>query len=127
MTNDDVISAFVDGEDFDSRQLVDALAQPEGRELLLDIVALRAVVGDEPGSSDGAALVLREHRSRLGLWLVSAAAVLVCTIGGYVLGREQGVDAAAGWNAGAAPEPSVVLQFDDWQGDGNDSPNDGGL
>jgi len=43
----DVISAFLDNEPFDSQELAGALASPEGRDLLLDLIALRAIVQPE--------------------------------------------------------------------------------
>ena len=48
MTNHEVISAFLDNEPFEPQALAEALAQPEGRELLVDLVTLRALVADEP-------------------------------------------------------------------------------
>ena len=50
MTNHDTISAFLDNEPFDPQELAAALAEPEGRELLLDLVALRALVAGEPAA-----------------------------------------------------------------------------
>ena len=47
MQNHDVISAFLDDEPFDAAELGRALAAPDGRELLLDLIALRALVKDE--------------------------------------------------------------------------------
>lgn len=47
MDNHDVISAFLDNEPFDAAELAAALADPQGRELLLDLVAMRALVRDE--------------------------------------------------------------------------------
>jgi len=44
----DVISAFLDGEPFEPADLAMALAEPGGRELLLELVVLRALVRDEP-------------------------------------------------------------------------------
>ena len=47
MTNHEVISAFLDNEPFDASALGAALADPEGRELLLDLIALRSLVNDD--------------------------------------------------------------------------------
>jgi hypothetical protein len=47
METHDVISAFLDNEPFDASELARALADPEGRELLLDLVAMRTLVRDE--------------------------------------------------------------------------------
>ena len=48
MDTHEVISAFLDNEPFDPADLARALADPAGRQLLLDLVALRALVRDEP-------------------------------------------------------------------------------
>jgi len=48
MDNHDVISAFLDNEPFDAAELARSLADPQGRELLLDLVAMRTLVRDEP-------------------------------------------------------------------------------
>ena len=47
MDTHEVLSAFLDNEDFDAGELARALAQPGGRELLLDLVALRTLVQDD--------------------------------------------------------------------------------
>ena len=47
MDNHDVISAFLDNEPFDAAELARALADPQGRELLLDLLAVRALVRNE--------------------------------------------------------------------------------
>ena len=47
MDNHDVISAFLDNEPFDAAALAQSLADPRGRELLLDLVAVRTLVRDE--------------------------------------------------------------------------------
>lgn len=81
----DVISAFLDNEPFDPRELADALATAEGRDLLLDIVAMRALVQvphEAPVRSAGS----RPVRPLL----YAAAAVLVASVAGYSLGRQSG-------------------------------------
>ena len=47
MDTHEVISAFLDDEPFDPVDLAAAVADPGGRQLLLDLVALRALVRDE--------------------------------------------------------------------------------
>ena len=44
----EVLTAFLDNEPFDPAELARALADPGGRELLLDLVALRTLVRDDP-------------------------------------------------------------------------------
>ena len=43
----DVISAFLDDEPFDSNKLTEALSDPAGRTLLIDLIALRHLVQPE--------------------------------------------------------------------------------
>jgi len=47
MDTHEILSAFLDNEDFDAGELARALAQPGGRELLLDLIALRTLVQDD--------------------------------------------------------------------------------
>jgi hypothetical protein len=87
--NHEVISDFLDGEAFDPHALGEALADPAGRDLLIDFVVLRyAAQEDDPAVV--AAPPARRPPSRL---LLAAAAVLVALVGGYQLGhREPGPD-----------------------------------
>ena len=62
METHDVISAFLDNEPFDASELARALADPEGRELLLDLVAMRTLVRDE--SMPAPVTSTRAHVSR---------------------------------------------------------------
>lgn len=48
MDTHEIISAFIDDEPFDPADLAAALADPDGRQMLLDLVALRTLVRDEP-------------------------------------------------------------------------------
>ena len=81
----DVISAFLDDEAFDSDELAHALSDPDGRALLIDLLALRHVMQPVKG-----ALVIAGQRkpSRLKVML-AVAAVLMAMIGGYLLGQGQ--------------------------------------
>ena len=74
----EVISAFIDGEPFEPDQLTAALADPVGRALLIDLLALRQLAQvDVP-----AAAVARRGRTALRL-AMAAAAVVVALAGGY--------------------------------------------
>jgi hypothetical protein len=64
MHTDHVISAFVDNEPFDPEELGRALAEPGGRELLLDLIALRALVQDDGATAAPAAAGHGEWRRR---------------------------------------------------------------
>jgi hypothetical protein len=48
MSTDEVISAFLDDEPFEPADLATALADNEGRRLLLELVALRTLVRADP-------------------------------------------------------------------------------
>jgi hypothetical protein len=49
MTNDlEIIAAFIDGERVDASRLAQALVAPEGREYLVDLLALRELVEQAP-------------------------------------------------------------------------------
>src|SRR5262245_3057253 len=88
--NHQVISAFLDDEPFEPQALADALADPAGREMLIDFVLLRhAAQSEEPVS-----VVSPAHASRRKppLFLVAAAAVVVALLSGYQLGLRQTTD-----------------------------------
>jgi len=82
----DVISAFLDNEPFDPRALADALATPDGRDLLLDIIAMRALA-QVPDQAMKAAPSRASHSGWRG-WALAAAAVLVAAVAGYGAGRQ---------------------------------------
>jgi hypothetical protein len=83
----EVISAFLDDEPFDPSELAEALGEQGGRDLLLDLLALRRLV--QPHGHDVPAFVA-PRPARSGLYaLVAAAAVLVALGGGYLAGQRQ--------------------------------------
>jgi hypothetical protein len=75
--DNEVISAFVDNESFDPLALARLLAEPAGRDLLLDLIALRHVV-----LADGEDDVRMLGRRPDGRWMLAAAAALLLAIGG---------------------------------------------
>jgi hypothetical protein len=83
----EVISAFLDDEPFDSNQLAEALSEPDGRDLLIDLIALRHLA-----QTDDKELHRLSHQKR---WrsslraMVAAAAVLVALVGGYLAGERR--------------------------------------
>jgi lysylphosphatidylglycerol synthetase-like protein (DUF2156 family) len=81
----EVISAFLDDEPIEANELAQALSEPDGRALLIDLLALRHVM-----QPDKAALHFAEHRtpSRLRA-LVAVAAMVVALVGGYLLGQRR--------------------------------------
>lgn len=113
-TNHDVISAFLDDEPFEPQALAEALADPDGREVLIDFVLLRhAVQLDESAVS-------APHAPPLGIkkplrW-AAAAALVVALVGGYELGQRESTDDSPG-----PPAPTRVVQSDTaWQELGGD-------
>ena len=100
----DVISDFLDGEAFEPGALSDALADPAGRELLIDFVVLRYAARAEEPSSAGVA-----PRSNKRVVLAAAAALIVALAGGYQLGS-RGADRDS-------PPPSAtrVVPAPGWQ------------
>jgi hypothetical protein len=108
-TNHEVISAFLDDEPFVPQALAEALADPAGRELLIDFVLLRHVAESE----ESAAVVTPAPalRSKRPVYLVAAAAVVVALLGGYQLGRRQSTDDSLG-----PPAATRVVQSEPaWQ------------
>jgi hypothetical protein len=89
-TNHQVISAFLDDEPFEPQALADALADPAGRELLIDFVLLRHVAQSEESAS--VVTATPAPRSNRPLYLVAAAAAVVALLGGYQLGQRQSTD-----------------------------------
>ena len=105
--NHEVISDFLDGEAFEPRALGEALADPAGRELLIDFVVLRYAArthADEVATR--AEVPARRSPSRL---LLAAAAVFVALLGGYQFGQRTAVSEPA-----QAPDATRVVQVD-WQ------------
>jgi len=99
----EVISAFLDDEPFNSSELAEALGEPAGRDLLIDLIALRHLAqtdGKEP-------LALRAQKPwRSSLRAIAAvAAVLVALVGGYLVGERRSDVAMS-----AAPPATRVVQ-----------------
>jgi hypothetical protein len=83
----EVISAFLDDEPFDSRDLAEALSQPAGRDLLIDLVALRHLTQTEGTEAP----TLSDRQPRRSSWraLAAVAAVVVALVGGYLAGQRR--------------------------------------
>jgi len=107
METHDVISAFLDNEPFDATELARALADPEGRELLLDLVAMRTLVRDESVPAPIIAAGARVSRPK---WIAVgflAASVLFGAGTAWLLPpilRQQSAD--------APPTPDHVVTFE---------------
>src|SRR5687768_10374374 len=118
MKNDfEVIAAFADGERVHADALKMALATDEGRQYLIDTIALREVAGEE--TQGQLAPAARPTRRRVR-WVAMAAGVALAIAGAY----QAGASRAAGLAAPAAtsvidggslqsnpPEPTVVIKL----------------
>jgi len=83
----EVISAFLDDEPFDSSHLAEALSEPAGRDLLIDLIALRHLAQTD-GKDPHTLSHKKPWRSSLRT-MVAAAAVLVALVGGYLVGERR--------------------------------------
>lgn len=117
----DVIAAFVDGEPVTADELRAALADGEGREYLVDLLALRGLVRPAgstelaseaaPAEAGPAALASSRPAPRL-FWSAAAALVAVSTLAGFAAGRMTGSDVAPGTptvTVQAAPPPAFAI------------------
>jgi negative regulator of sigma E activity len=83
----EVISAFLDDEPFDARLLMEALSEPAGRDLLIDLIALRHLA--QPVENErSVSRNVKPWRSPLRA-AMAAAAVLVALVGGYLAGERR--------------------------------------
>lgn len=99
----EVLSAFLDDEPFETEELTNALSDPTGRALLIDLLQLRRIV--EPSESLPA--MAAETVRRRAAWRVvaAAAALFVAVAAGYVIGERQSEAAVA-----EAPQPTRIVQ-----------------
>jgi hypothetical protein len=108
-TTQEVISAFLDDEAFDGQDLAAALSEPEGRELLLDLVALRNLT--QPNVAQTSVPGTASQRPPTLRMALAAAAVIVAMAGGYVTGQLRGESVATG----APPATRIVEASAAWQ------------
>jgi hypothetical protein len=114
----DIIAAFIDGEPVLPEALTDALARAEGRELLIELLALRDIVAiDWTAAAPAAASV--SPRARPWFALASAAALALAAVGGYAAGMRHASDRMTALRAERVvdnpPAPTVVVTVDRWQ------------
>lgn len=99
----EVISALLDDEPFDPGELSDALSDPAGRSLLIDLVMLRRIV--QPGDPVPAAPAARSV-SRYSWRVAAAAAALFLSLaGGYIAGERHAETVSS-----EAPAPTRVVE-----------------
>jgi hypothetical protein len=123
MTNNEIISAFVDHEPVDPKLLAEALAEAEGRQCLIELLTLDALVAEteedpqfvsaarEVGRPPGIAAQRPAHRR----WLLAAAAVVVVGAGTFAAGLQTGRTDAGTPSAVEVrpPEPHRVIELRD--------------
>ena len=99
----EVISALLDDQPFDRQQLADALNDPAGRALLIDLATLRRMVRPTEAVPD----IRVADPVRRGPWRVlAAAAMLVLALGGgYLVGERRAVTTTS-----EAPPPTRVVE-----------------
>jgi hypothetical protein len=103
----EIVAAFVDGERIDAQALKSVLAQPEARDYLADLIALREVFGQ---SGPQAAVTSARPGRR---WLAAAAAAVVLSLGGgYALGVRLGPESspASASADSVAPQPTRIIE-----------------
>jgi len=84
----EVISAFLDDDTFDPQELTNALSDPAGRALLIDLMALRRIV--QPRAAAPTLDLVKPARPVWPL-LAAAAAVVVALASGYLVGQRRSV------------------------------------
>jgi hypothetical protein len=135
----DVIQAFVDDEPFEPQALEAALADPDGRAQLIDLVVLRNLARQSVPPMPARVASSRSGRARLLAWLPAAAALaIVSGAGGYIAGGNNKMTSApadvatetpvdnpqssdapymSGSPADTAPAPAYVIRLEpgvDW-------------
>ena len=102
MTNVEVISTFIDGEPVDPKLLTAALADPDGRQSLVDLLALGALISESEAEAIGKTPgSVRKEPPR---WLFAAAA-LVVGLGSFALGMQVGEQDAPDSTTAQQQEP----------------------
>ena len=89
----EVLSAFLDDELFDEAALRAALDDPEGRELLIDLIALRQLAQPAAVAPTAASARSAPARRKFGIW-IAAATLVVATATGFMAGRGMAIQSA---------------------------------
>jgi hypothetical protein len=82
----DILDAFVDGETVDPVALKQALADPAGRDYLIDVWLLRGIVQEEIAAEVPAAS--SKSGSPFRSWLIAASIAGVSLVSGYYAGAK---------------------------------------
>ena len=114
----DTIAAFIDGEPVLPDQLRDALSRAEGRDYLIDLLALRDMVVSDPVEAAPSASAVSPWRRTAWRGLAAAAALVLAVSGGYVYGQRSAPQPpgaiAAAPPTDVAPAPTLVVTVDQW-------------
>ena len=102
-TTHDVISDFLDDRRFDPEELADALNDPSGRALLIDLIVLRRIV--QPTHAVPAVSNVHSLRRRPWRIVAAAAALFLALTGGYVAGGRRAETTSI-----EAPPPTRVVE-----------------
>ena len=81
----ETIAAFIDGERVDPQALKRALAHEPGRDYLVELVAMRELVGATAPMN----VVPKAPGPTRAWWIVSAAAVFIALVGGLAIGSTK--------------------------------------
>jgi len=95
----EVIGAFVDRERVDPEALKAALTTDQGRQYLVDVIALRELTTDEAPQAN---LVRRDWSA--ARWFSMAAAIILTLGAGYLIGARFGADRALA----SVPSPVAI-------------------
>src|SRR5579862_7508109 len=113
----DVIEAFADGEAVDPAALKAALADSAGRDHLIDVLALRALVGGDALARPAVFPIATNPNPSRGAWArwipLAAGIAIIGGITGYVAGaRTNGTPMSAETTmTSPAPPPTQVIQL----------------
>jgi hypothetical protein len=105
--NHEEISAFIDNEPFDPQALAGALSDPNGRDLLIDLIALRLVVAADVADDERPKGAAPRTRWRI----LTAAAILLALGGGYATGHRTASAGSRSAASDAAPAPTRVIDL----------------
>jgi negative regulator of sigma E activity len=130
MDDHEAIAALVDGERVDAESLKHALSQADGRDYLIDLLALRELVAERGAASSASASAAVPRAPRVGRLAAAAAIVLATALGGYFVGTRSvspvsgpagtlmPVASAPDAARTSAPAPTRVIRLQpgvDWQ------------
>jgi hypothetical protein len=112
-----VVEAFIDGEAIDLEELKSALARPEGRDHLAELLALRDAVWTMAPRGYAPIERKRTPGERRMRWFAIAAGVMLSVATGYLAGQgtarrpaeSSGVEAIMDLSVAPPPQPTHVI------------------